>query len=99
MEVNILELARSCPGVSITVRAEDLITANSMLIVEARRELESQARAKKEVTLLTREEVTKRLKIAPSTLWRWQKRGYITPVEMGGQVRYRSTDIERILEG
>ncbi|MBR4228336.1 MAG: helix-turn-helix domain-containing protein [Bacteroidales bacterium] len=99
MEVNILELAKNCPGVAITVRAEDLINANAMLIAETRRAMESEANTKKEVTLLTCEEVTQRLNVAPSTLWRWKKKGYLTPVEFGGQFRYRSTDIERLLEG
>ena len=76
MEVNILELAKNCPGVAITVRAEDLINANAMLIAETRRAMESEANTKKEVTLLTCEEVTQRLNVAPSTLWRWKKKGY-----------------------
>lgn len=49
--------------------------------------------------LLTREMVMEKLNIVPSTLWRWAKSGYLVPVNVGGQRRYKSTDVDEILEG
>lgn len=97
--INIVEIARECPGTIIAVRAEDLVEANNRLIDKVRSDLEKELAQRQGVTYLTRDEVIERLSVAPSTLWRWQKRGYLVPVKVGGENRYRSTDINRILEG
>ena len=49
--------------------------------------------------LLTREMVMEKFNIVPSTLWRWAKSGYLVPINVGGQRRYKSTDVDEILEG
>ncbi|MCE5321308.1 MAG: helix-turn-helix domain-containing protein [Bacteroidales bacterium] len=48
-------------------------------------------------TLFTTEQVCKILSVDPSTLWRWNKRGYLTSVRVGGLNRYFKSDIDRIL--
>ena len=83
----------------MAVRADDLVEANNRLIDQVRGDLEREMARKHEVVYLTREMVLEKLNVVPSTLWRWQKRGYLVPVMVGGQNRYRSTDIDRILEG
>ena len=97
--INIVEIARECPGTIIAVRAEDLVEANNRLIDKVRSDLEKELAQRQGVTYMTRDEVIEKLSVAPSTLWRWQKRGYLVPVKVGGENRYRSTDIDRILEG
>lgn len=37
------------------------------------------------------------LQISETTLWRWAKAGYLLPVMIGGQKRYRQSDIERLV--
>ncbi|MBO4570457.1 MAG: helix-turn-helix domain-containing protein [Bacteroidales bacterium] len=96
---NIIELARECPGTIIAVRAEDLVEANTRLINKVRLDLEREIAEKRAITYLTRDAVLEKLSVAPSTLWRWQKSGYLVPVKVGGENRYRSTDIDKILEG
>ncbi|MDR3705332.1 MAG: helix-turn-helix domain-containing protein [Paludibacteraceae bacterium] len=44
-------------------------------------------------------EVAKTLQVDLSTLWRWEKQGYLTGVRVGGKKRYRQTDLNKILEG
>ena len=39
------------------------------------------------------------LDVSQSTLWRWQKAGYLVPLNVGGKRRYRMSDVRRILEG
>ena len=34
----------------------------------------------------------------PSTLWRWEKAGYLTPVKIGVKVFYRQSDIAGIIK-
>ena len=48
---------------------------------------------------LTAEETAKRLKVDRSTLWRWNKEGYLVANKVGSKVRYKLSDVERIQKG
>lgn len=48
---------------------------------------------------LSAEETAKRLKVDRSTLWRWNKEGYLISNKVGNKVRYKLSDIERIQRG
>ncbi len=99
MSIDILTLAKEAPGTILAVRADDLVNANNQLIDQVRADLEREIHEKRTAAFLTREMVLEKLNVAPSTLWRWQKAGYLVPVNVGGQRRYKSTDIDAILEG
>lgn len=92
-------LAKEAPGTIISVPVGDLVEANKRLVETAISGLERAVSAKDSAVLLTREQVMQKLNVVPSTLWRWQKRGYLVPIRVGGENRYRSTDIDKILEG
>ena len=98
MNYNLIELAKSCPDLTITVRLSDLVEANRELIEETKRELEQSLAETKKETYLTREKVMEMLEVAPSTLWRWEKCGYLIPISIGTKKRYRQSDILKILE-
>lgn len=97
--IDLIQLAKEAPGTIISVPVEALLNANKMLVETAISGLERAAAVKDSAVLLTREQVMQKLNVVPSTLWRWQKRGYLVPVRVGGENRYRSTDIDKILEG
>ncbi len=97
--VDLVKLAQEAPGTIIAVPVGDLVKANIWLVEKALADLEHVVAVKDSVTYLTREQVMAKLNVVPSTLWRWQKRGYLVPVKVGGENRYRSTDIDKILEG
>lgn len=48
--------------------------------------------------LLTPDQAADTLQISKVTLWRWEKQGYLVPVSIGGKKRYKSRDIQRIIE-
>lgn len=97
--IDLLRIAKEAPGTILAVRADDLVEANTRMIDQVRANLEREIARKHEVVFLTREQVLGKLNVDPSTLWRWAKRGYLVPIKVGGENRYRSTDIDRILEG
>ncbi len=97
--IDLIMLAKEAPGTIISVPVGDLVEANKRLVETAISGLERAVSAKDSAVLLTREQVMKKLNVVPSTLWRWQKRGYLIPIRVGGENRYRSTDIDKILEG
>ncbi|MDD2495570.1 helix-turn-helix domain-containing protein [Massilibacteroides sp.] len=48
---------------------------------------------------LTMDETAAIFGVDRSTLWRWNKAEYLTPIRVGGKPKYRKSDIDRILEG
>ena len=57
MNYDLIELAKRCPDLAITVRLADLVEANRGLIEEIKRELAQSLEASKPETYLTREKV------------------------------------------
>ena len=98
MNYDLIELAKRCPDLAITVRLADLVEANRGLIEETKRELAQSLEASKPETYLTREKVMEMLEVSPTTLWRWKKCGYLIPISIGHKRRYRHSDILKILE-
>ena len=43
------------------------------------------------------DKVAEMLSVSKPTLWRWEKSGYLIPVRIGGKVRYKMSDVKRIL--
>ena len=97
--IDIITLVKECPEATITVKAKDLIEANSQLVEEVRKMFESAKQDNADSSLRTRNEVMKELNISSPTLWRWERAGYLVPVSFGGLKRYRVSDIESIKEG
>lgn len=97
--MDLLELARQYPDISVTIRLGDLIDANTILIQDAKRELEQLITDQNTETYPTREKVMEILGVSSVTLWRWAKIGYLKPLNCGGKRRYRMSDVRRILEG
>ena len=56
-------------------------------------------RENKPEVYLSAEETARRLKVDRSTLWRWNKDGYLTTTKVGYKVRYKLSDVERIQKG
>jgi len=94
--MNIKELA-SKANVSITVGIDDLKEFAKDIIQQTKRELEDLVVAQKSETYITRQRASEMLEVDKSTLWRWQKRNYLVPVYVGGQRRYKMSDINRLL--
>lgn len=102
--MDLLSLAKSFPDMNVTIRLGDLLKANEDLIRTLwEKEKAEAARRTAEYgdTLIQKEEARVRLLggVDPSTLWRWEKRGYLTPVRIGVKVFYRKGDIDRLIDG
>jgi len=99
MYKNLIELAKECPGLQVTITLGDLIEANRLMIAEVKRELEQEIADSKAETYISREKTMEILDVSSTTLWRWKRMGYLVPVSVGANDRYRMSDIRRIMEG
>jgi len=48
---------------------------------------------------LTAQETADRLGVDISTLWRWNRSGYLRKIKVGAKPMYRESDIEKLMEG
>ena len=97
--MQLADLLQTNANISLTITLDDLRTFSNELIQSTKKELEAEVIAQQNESYLTRLETADFLKVDQATLWRWAKRGYLMPVEMGGRRLYRKSDLQRILNG
>lgn len=99
MTATLIEAAKQCPEMIVSIKVGDLIEANSILLENAKAQLEKSISDANAETYLSKEKACEMLDVSVSTLWRWEKQGYLVPIVFGGQKRYKHSDIKKILEG
>lgn len=100
MEVNIIELARHCPDVTISVKASDLVEMGRTLcdeLLDGIRATQPETAVREDDSFISREETMVKLDVSSATLWRWKKSGYLVPVQLGCMDRYRLSDVNAII--
>lgn len=94
--MNVTEILKTGANVQLVINALDL----RELFLEWQAEAQAEAaKQQKEETYLTAKECAERLSVDLTTLWRWDKTGYLRKVKMSKKIFYRNSDIERLLEG
>lgn len=96
--LNLVQVAKDCPNLVVSITLSELIEANTQLIDDAKQALEQIITDANTETYPSRERVMEMLDVGATTLWRWQNSGYLVPINVGGKRRYRMSDINRILE-
>lgn len=95
--MNLLELAAENPNITISIKLSELIEANKVLVKEAKKEMEQQLKEQQSEEYMTVEQVCEKLQVDASTLWRWNRSGYLTKVRVGGSPRYHKSDVQKLL--
>jgi len=96
--MSILDIINSGANVSLTISASDLMEVINCAVTATRRELGQSVASDKIEAYLTSDEVAEMIGVTKVTLWRWAKRGYLVPTEIGGLRKYRKSEIkERFL--
>ena len=93
--MNYLELLHSGANVSITVNLKDLHD----LLKEVSGTSNIEIKTEESEEFLSRKNTLTLLNIDSSTLWNWEKTGYIISHPFGGRKRYKKSDIELIQTG
>ena len=93
-----MEMAEKFPNAILQINLGDLCEFAHQLINNAadlaRLQLE---RADLSKELLTIDEVVSMLKVPKMTLWRWDKNGLLTKIDMGGARRYKRSEVEELI--
>ena len=88
--VNINSMIESGAKVTVAIGIDDL-----RMFME---EVSIKLIPEKTESYLSPKQVCEKIDIDNSTLWRWAKSGYLTPIKVGGKVRYKLSAIEKILQ-
>jgi len=95
----LVDLLQSGANVTVSIRIEDLKEFAQVLIEDTRKKLEQVIIDDKAERYIEPKEASQIIGVDLSTLWRWAKRGYLVPVEIGGKRRYKMSEIKSILNG
>lgn len=83
---------------TIAVKLNDLVEFGNILISNVKNELEQTIADQRAETYVSIERVMEMFGVCRATLWRWQKIGYLVPINVGGKRRYRMSDVNNILK-
>lgn len=97
--MNIQELLKSDANFTVSIGISDLRVWHSEVIADTRRELEEIVLSDKAESYPTVKQVSEMLNVDLTTLWRWNKKGYLKTIEFGGGRRYKMSDVKSILNG
>jgi hypothetical protein len=97
--MNLREILQESGNVTIAVSLVDLKQFAVDIIESTKKELEDVVIADKAETYPSPKRVCEILDVDASTLWRWNKRGYLCPAEVGGKRRYKMSEVNAILNG
>ena len=85
--------------IQYVIGKDDLREILNEIIDERLALFEKQNEEKRNEELVTYDRVMELLGVSKTTIWRWKQRGYLVPVRIGGNDRYRMSDIKKIMEG
>ena len=89
MSHNVEEQLQTKQFIQYQLNKEDLETVLGSLVEK----IISRYEAAKREPRLTIKQVSQRLNVDPSTLWRWERDGYLIPTRLGRKVLYNESDI------
>lgn len=98
MKPNLLQLAEEYPDLCINIKLSELLEAFRQIADEIYEAKENERVAKEKGQLISRDAAMKQLGVCESTLWRWDKAGYLKPVRLGAKIKYYQRDIDRLKE-
>lgn len=93
--MSINEILKTGANVQLVINALDLKEA----FLQWSEEMRIPDTETREESYLTAQETADKLGVDVSTLWRWNKSGYLKKIKVGNKIRYRESDVLKLMEG
>ena len=93
--MSIEEIITSGASVQLVIDAIDLKEA----FLQWNEEMRQPNTETKAESYLSAQETADKLGVDVSTLWRWDKSGYLKKIKVGNKIRYRESDVLKLMEG
>jgi len=97
--MSIAELISKDANITLAISINDLRDWHREVIQSTKKEIEDAVISDKAETYPSAKQVSEILGVDLSTLWRWEKKGYLVPANVGGKRRYKMSEVKQILEG
>ena len=93
--MSINEILQTGANVQLVINALDLKEA----FLQWNEEMRQPDTEVKSESYLSAQETADKLGVDVSTLWRWDKSGYLKKIKVGSKIRYRESDVVKLMEG
>ena len=93
--MSINEILRTGANVQLVINALDLKEA----FLQWNEETRQPDAERKAESYFSAQETADKLGVDVSTLWRWDKSGYLKKIKVGNKIRYRESDVLKLMEG
>lgn len=97
--MDIQEILKTGANFTVSIGINDLRDWHKEVIEDTRRELEEVVLSDKAESYPTVKQVAEMLNVDNSTLWRWNKKGYLKHIEFGGGRRYKMSEVKALMNG
>lgn len=97
--MSIQEIIKTGANFTVSIGINDLRDWHKEVIEDTKRELEQVVISDKMETYPTPKQVSEMLNVDLTTLWRWNKKGYLKTVEFGGGRRYKMSEVRALMNG
>lgn len=91
------EILNDTPNLNVTISGNQLIEALDYAVSLKLKELQPVTEEKQEEKLYTSAEACELLRCSKPTLYRWKKEKIIPHVRIGSNIRYKESDIQKLL--
>jgi len=86
-------------SIKLEVSGSDLLLFSNDLINRARNELSIEISEARKEKYLSKQDVKDICGVCDATLWHWNRRNYLNIIKIGNKVKYRMSDVQKILDG
>ena len=95
---DLMQTVSRYPDMMLVVKSSELLDMVRFCVLETKKSIEQQLVDASVEKYLSPRKTAEMLDVNLSTLWRWQKQNYLSPIELGGKRKYRQSEIDRILK-
>ena len=97
--MTIADIIKNGTSINVTMSKDDLQELLKETVRTTKMELEASILADKAEKYLSPNSVCKILDVHLTTLWRWSRKQYLVPIEIGGRRKYLWTEVKALLDG